>query len=128
MFFDYELQLTKSKKIVEELLSGVECLIITKLITAERAIAFGSDIFILCCDSIFYWFDDLIDQEFVDCVDEISDRHRVICINILLTMSEPVPTRCERFSSYVIYFDEICDNCKKYYIKKISLKFHGIKI
>ena len=127
-FFDYGLQLTKSKKNVEELLSAVECLIFTKLITAGRVIAFGSDIFILCCDSIFYWFDDLIDQEFVDCVDEIDDCHRVICINILLTMSEPPATRCERFSSYVIYFDEICDNCKKHYIKKISLKFHRIKI
>ena len=43
LFFDYGLQLTKSKKNVEELLSAVECLIITKLITAERVIAFGSD-------------------------------------------------------------------------------------
>ena len=60
--FDYGLQLTKSKKNVEELFSAVECLIITKLITAERVIAFGSDIFILCCNRIFCWFDDLIDQ------------------------------------------------------------------
>ena len=41
-------------------------------------------------------------------------------------MSEPPPS--ERFSSDVINFDEICDNCKKYYIKKVSLKFHRIKI
>ena len=39
-------------------------------------------------------------------------------------MSELPPTRDERFSSDVIYFDEICDNCKKHYNKKISLKFH----
>ena len=71
--FDYGLQLTKSKKNVEELFSAVECLIITKLITAERVTALGSDIFILCCDHIFYWFEDLIDQEFVNCVDEIDD-------------------------------------------------------
>ena len=48
----YEPQLTRSKKNVEELFSAVERLIITKLITAERVIAFGSDIFILCCDRI----------------------------------------------------------------------------
>ena len=70
-FFDCGLQVIKGKKNVDELFSAVECLIITKLITAERIIAFGSDIFILCCDCIFYWFADLIDQEFVDCVDEI---------------------------------------------------------
>ena len=127
-FFDDGLQLTKSKKNVGELFSAAECLIITKLITAERVIAFGSDIFISCCDRIFYWFDDLIDQEFVDSVDEIDDCQRVICINDLLTMSEPPPTRCEQFSSDLIYFDEICDNCKKHYIKKIYLKFHRIKI
>ena len=110
------------------LFSATECLVITKLITVERVIAFGSDIFILFCNRIFYWFDDLIDQEFINCVDEIDDCQRVTRINNLLTMSETSPTRCERFSSDVIYFDEICDICKKYYIKKISLKFHRIKI
>ena len=102
-------------------------MIITELITSERVTAFGSDIFILCCDRIFYWFDDLIDQEFVDCVDETDDCQRLIHINNLLTMSEPLPTRYERFSSDVIFFEEICDDCKKHYIKKISLKFHRIK-
>ena len=125
-FFDFGLQLTKSKKNVEELFSAVECLIITKLITAERVIAFGSDIFIRCCNPMFYWFDDLIDQEFVHCVDD-DVFQRVIHINNLLTMSERPPTRCERFSSDAIFFDEICDNCKKRFIKKISLKFHRIK-
>ena len=96
-------------------------------VTSERVIAFGSDIFILCCDCIFYWFDDLINQESFNCVDEINDCQRVICINNLITMSEPSPTRFERFSSDVMYFDEICDNCKKHYIKKIPLKFHRIK-
>ena len=127
-FFDDGLQLTKGKKNVEESFSAVRCLIITKLITAERVMAFGSDIFILCCDRIFYWFDDLIDQEFVDSVDEIDDCQRVICIYNLLTMSESPPTRCERFPSDVTYFDKICDNCKEHYIKKNSLKFHRIKI
>ena len=61
----------------------------------------------------FYWFKS-IDQEFVNHVDEINNCQKVICINNLLTMSEPPPTRCERFSSNVIFFDEICDNCKKY--------------
>ena len=42
-------------------------------------------------------------------------------------MIEPPPTRCELLFSDIIFFDEICDNCKKYYIKKISLKFHRIK-
>ena len=126
-FFDFGLQLTKSKKNVEELFSAVECLIITKLITAERVIAFVSHIFIFCCDCIFYWFDDLIDQEFVDCVDETDDCQRVIQINNLLTMSEPPLTRCDRFSLDIIFFDEICDNCKKHYIKKISIRFHRIK-
>ena len=88
-FFDPGLQLTKSKKNVEELFSAVKCLIITKLITAERVIAFGSDIFILCCNHVFYWFDDLIDQEFVDSGDDFQG---VIRINNLLTMSEPPPT------------------------------------
>ena len=125
-FFDFLLQLTKCKKNVEELFSTVEILIITKLITAERVIAFGSDIFILCCDRIFYWFDDFIDQELIDCVDETDDCQRVIQINNLLTMSEPPPTRCERFFLDIIFFDEICDNCKKH-IKKISIKFHRIK-
>ena len=63
----------KAKKIVEELFFAVEYLIITKLFAAERVIAFGSDIFILCCNRIFYLLDDLIDQEFVDCVDETDD-------------------------------------------------------
>ena len=126
-FYDFGLQLTKSKKNVEELFSAVECLIITKLITAERVIAFVSHIFIFCCDCIFYWFDDLIDQEFVDCVDETDDCQRVIQINNLLTMSEPLPSRCKRFSSDVIFFHEIYDNCKKHYIKKISSKFHRMK-
>ena len=79
-----DFNLLKVKKNAEELFSAVECLIITKLIAAERVTAFGSDIFILCCDHIFYWFDDLIDQEFVNCVDEIDDCQRVICINNLL--------------------------------------------
>ena len=68
-----DFNLLKVKKNVEELFSAVECLIMTKLITAERVTAFGSDIFILCCDHIFHWFDDLIDQEFVNCVEEIDD-------------------------------------------------------
>ena len=100
-----DFNLLKVKKNVGELFSAVECLIITKLITAERVIAFGSDIFISCCDHIFYWFDNLIDQEFVDSVDEIDDCQRVICINDLPTMRQPPPTRCEQFSSDVIYFD-----------------------
>ena len=112
LFFDFNL--LKVKKNVKELFSAVECLIITKLITAERVIAFGSDLFILWCDCIFYYFDDLIGQEFVDCVDETDDCQGVIHINNLLTMSGPPPTRCERFSSDVIFFDEICDNCKKH--------------
>ena len=41
LFFDFNL--LKVKKNVKELFSAVECLIITKLITAERVIAFGSD-------------------------------------------------------------------------------------
>ena len=126
-FSDFGLQLTKCEKNVEELFSAVEILIITKLITAERVIAFGSDIFILCCDRIFYWFDDFIDQELIDCVDETDDCQRVIQINNLLTMSEPPLTRCDRFSLDIIFFDEICDNCKKHYIKKISIRFHRIK-
>ena len=69
-FSDCGLQVIKGKKRVDELFSAVEFLITTKLITAERIIAFGSDIFILCCDRTFYWFAHLIDQEFVDCVDE----------------------------------------------------------
>ena len=127
-FFRYGLQLIKGIKNIDELFSVTECLVITKLITAERVIAFGSDNFILCCDCIFYWFDGFINQQFVNCVDEIDDCQRVICINNLLTMSGPSSTRCERFSSDVIYFHEICDNCKKHYIKKIYLKFHWIKI
>ena len=127
-FFDHGLQLTKSKKHVKELFSAVECLIITKLIIAERVISFGFDIFNLYCDHIFHWFDDLIDQKFVGSVDEIDVCQRVIHINDLLTMGEPPPIRCEQFSSDAIYFDEICDNCKKHYIKKISFKFHRIKI
>ena len=82
-FFDCVLQLIKGKKILDELFSAIECLVFTKLITSERVIAFGSDIFILCCDCIFYWFDDLINQGFVDCVDEIDDCQRVIRINNL---------------------------------------------
>ena len=70
-------------------------MVITKLIIAEKVIAFGSDIFILCCDCVFNWFDESIDQEFVDRVDEIDDCQRVICINNLLAMFEPPPTRCE---------------------------------
>ena len=77
-FFDYGFQLFKSKKNVEEMFSAVECLIITKLFTAERVITFGSDVFIICCDRIFFWFDDLIDQELVDCVDKIEDCQIVI--------------------------------------------------
>ena len=92
-FFDYRLQLFKSEKNIEELFSIVECQIIIKLFTAERVIAFGSDIFILCCDYIFYWFDDWIDQEFVDCIVEIDDCQRIIPINNLLTISERPPTR-----------------------------------
>ena len=77
-FFDYGFQHFKSEKNVEDLFSAVECLIITKLFTAEKVISFGSDIFIICCNRIFYWFDDLIDQEFVECVDKIDDCQRVI--------------------------------------------------
>ena len=51
-----------------------------------------------------------------------------LLINILQAMSEPPPTTYVQFSSDVIYFDEIYDNCKKHYIKKISLKFQRIKI
>ena len=84
----------KAKKNVGESFFTVEYLIITKLIIAEKVIAFGSDSFILCCDCVFYWFDESIDQEFVDCVDEIDDCQRVIHIKNLI-MSEPPPTRCE---------------------------------
>ena len=99
-----------------------------KINYSRKGHRFGSDIFILCCDHIFHRFDDLIDQEFVDSVDEIDDCQKVIHVNNLLAMNEPPPTRCERFSSDVIYFHEICDNCKKHYIKKISLKLDRIKI
>ena len=81
----------KAKKNVGESFFTVEYLIITKLIIAEKVIAFGSDSFILCCDCVFYWFDESIDQEFVDCVDEIDDCQRVIHIKNLI-MSEPPPT------------------------------------
>ena len=127
-FYYYGLHFIKSEKNVDNLFSAVEDSIITKLIIAEEVIAFSSDIFILCCDCVFYWFDESIDQEFVNHVDEIDDCQRVICINNFLTMSESPPTRCKRFSSDVIFFDKICDNCKRHYIKKISLKFHRIKI
>ena len=116
----------KVKKNVDELFSAVEYMIITKLITTERIVVFGSDIFVLCSlffQRIFYWFDDSTDHEFVDYVDEIEDRQRVTQLNELVIMSEPPPTRCQRFSSYVIFFDEIWNNCKKHYIKKISSKF-----
>ena len=84
-------------------------MIITKLIIEEKVIAFCSDFFILCCNRVFYWFDESVDQKFLDFVDEIDDCQRVIWINNLLTMSELPPTRCERFSSDVIFFDEICE-------------------
>ena len=125
-FFGCGLQLIKGKKNVDELFSAVEYMIITKLITTERIVVFGSDFFVLCslfCQRIFCWFDDSIDHEFVDYVDEIDDCQRVIQLNDLAIMSEPLPTRCQQFSSYVIFFDEICNNCKKHYIKKISSKF-----
>ena len=127
-FFDCGLQLTKSKKYVRVFFFCSRMFDNYKTNkTAERVITFGSDIAILCCDCIFCWLDDLIHQELADSVDEIDDCQRVIHINDLLTMNEPPPTRCEQFSSNVIYFDEICDDCKKHYIKKISLKFHRIK-
>ena len=116
----------KVKKNVDELFSAVEYMIITKLIITERIVVFGSDIFVLCSlffQRIFYWFGDSTDHEFVDYVDEIEDRQRVIQLNELVIMSEPPPTGCQRFSSYVIFFDEIWNNCKKHYIKKISSKF-----
>ena len=94
-FFDSGLQLIKSKKNVDELFPSIECLIITKLITAERVITFGSEIFILCYNRIFYWFNDLIDQEFVDCVDEMDNCQGVIHIINLLIISELPSTRCE---------------------------------
>ena len=125
-FFGCGLQLIKGKKNVDELFSAVEYMIITKLIITERIVVFGSDIFVLCSlffQRIFYWFDDSIDHEFVDYVDETDDCQRVIQLNDLVIMSEPLPTRCQQFSSYVIFFDEICNNCKKHYIKKISSKF-----
>ena len=52
-FFNHGLQLTKIKKNVEVLFSAVECFIITKLITEERVILFGSDIFTFCCNIYF---------------------------------------------------------------------------
>ena len=53
-FFFYDgLQLIKSEKNVDELFSAVEYLIITKLIIAEKVIAFDSDIFVLCYDRVF---------------------------------------------------------------------------
>ena len=52
-FFDYGLQLIKNEKNVDELFSAVEYLIITKLIIAEKVIAFDSDIFVLCYDRVF---------------------------------------------------------------------------
>ena len=52
-FFYYGLQLIKSEKNVDELFSAVEYLIITKLIIAEKVIAFDSDIFVLCYDRVF---------------------------------------------------------------------------
>ena len=107
VFFYFGIQFAKCKKNVEESFSAVECLIIKKLIKAEMVIAFHSDIFVLCCNGIYYQFDDLIDEEFVDCVDETNGCLRVICINNLLTMSDPPPTKCERFLSDVIYFDEV---------------------
>ena len=70
----------------------------------------------------------MIDQEFVDCVDEMDNCQGVIHIINLLIISELPSTRCEWFSSDVIHIDEICDNCKKHYIKKISLKFYRINI
>ena len=94
-FFDSGLQFIKGKKNINELFSAVECLIITKLITAERVITFGSEIFILCYNRIFYWFNDLIDQEFVDCVDEMDNCQGVIHIINLLIISELPSTRCE---------------------------------
>ena len=113
----YGPQLTKSKKNVEELFSAVECLIIAKLITAEGSLL-SALIFLFFVVIVFYWFHDSIDQQFVDHVDEIDGCQRVIQFNNLLTMNEPPPTRYKRFSSDVIYFDEICDSCKKHYIKK----------
>ena len=62
-FFDCGLQLIKGKK---KMFVYVEYVIITKLITTERIIGFGSDIFVFCCKRIFYSFDDSTDQVFVD--------------------------------------------------------------
>ena len=101
----------KVKKNVGESFFTVEYLIITKLIIAEKVIAFGSDSFILCCDCVFYWFDESIDQEFVDCVDEIDDCQRVIHIKNLI-MSEPPPTRCERYCKNITSICEIVSGNK----------------
>ena len=101
----------KAKKNVGESFFTVEYLIITKLIIAEKVIAFGSDSFILCCDCVFYWFDESIDQEFVDCVDEIDDCQRVIHIKNLI-MSEPPPTRCERYCKNITSICEIVSGNK----------------
>ena len=46
-FFDCGLQLIKGKKNVHELFSAIECFVITKLITAERVIDFGSEFLFL---------------------------------------------------------------------------------
>ena len=101
----------KVKKNVGESFFAVEYLIITKLIIAEKVVAFGYDSFILCCDCVFYWFDELIDQEFVDCVDEIDDCQRVIHIKNLI-MSELPPTRCERYCKNITSICEIVSGNK----------------
>ena len=54
----------------------------------------------------FYWFKS-IDQEFVNHVDEINNCQKVICINNLLTMSEPPPTRCEQYCKNIASICEI---------------------
>ena len=92
-FFYYGLQFIISDENVDKLFSAVEYLIIIKLIIAKKVITFGSDIFIFCCDCVFYWFGESINQEFVNHVDEIDDCQIVIYINNLLTMSEPPPIR-----------------------------------
>ena len=53
-FFGCGLQLIKGKKNVDELFSAVEYMIITKLITTERIVVFGSDIFVLCSVNVYF--------------------------------------------------------------------------
>ena len=82
--------------------------------TGLYLIMFYSDVFVACCYNAFFGFTN----------SSWHERFNVIADNA----NDCPTTSCSNFSNDLIELEILCTNCKKHFMKSISIKFHCFSV